>query len=512
MERSRSFGALLIASAAALALSIGIALAALPPGGTFTDDNGNVHEGNIEAIAAVGITKGCGAAGSGLYCPASTVTRGQMAAFLNRALNLPATGTDFFTDDNGTTFEDDINRLAAAGITKGCGAVGSGMYCPNGQVTRGQMAAFIVRAFGYTDDGGGDLFTDDDGSVFEPEIDRLGTAGVTKGCNPPTNDQFCPSSLVRRDQMASFLARALELTPIVPPPPTDAGEMSVVFVAVRQGDAAIYQGACGEVGVIDVNRFRAADVLTALDTHASRNLKWMASSHYDADHLGGVLNLATSAGVSVGTFYDRGGSRTVKDSNTYRDYYDHVTSTGKRNPVDIGDTFTLCTGPDQITFTVISQGTDGTAIGGVAVSEENDRGLCIHVEYHGFDLATCGDINGTGSGSRTDIETPAAAAIGDVEVVNVNHHGSSYSSNQIWVNTMRAEVAVFSVGKNGFGHPSGTIISRWQTSGADTYQTNSTTVSTAKIDGNIEIRTTGTGTFSLVAVSSGRSGTYPIDP
>ena len=38
---------------------MGAALAALPPGGTFTDDNGNVHEANIEAIAAEGITKGC---------------------------------------------------------------------------------------------------------------------------------------------------------------------------------------------------------------------------------------------------------------------------------------------------------------------------------------------------------------------------------------------------------------------------------------------------------------------
>ncbi len=31
----------------------------LPPGGTFSDDNGNIHEGNIEAIAAEGVTKGC---------------------------------------------------------------------------------------------------------------------------------------------------------------------------------------------------------------------------------------------------------------------------------------------------------------------------------------------------------------------------------------------------------------------------------------------------------------------
>ena len=61
----------------------------LPAGGTFTDDDMNTHEGNIEAIALLGVTKGCNPAGT-LYCPAQLVTRGQMASFLARAFNLPA--------------------------------------------------------------------------------------------------------------------------------------------------------------------------------------------------------------------------------------------------------------------------------------------------------------------------------------------------------------------------------------------------------------------------------------
>lgn len=428
----------------------------LPPGGTFIDDDGNVHEGNIEAIAAAGITRGCNPAeGNTKYCPSSDLNRGQMAAFLRRAFEYPTSTVDFFIDDDGSTFEADINAIAQVGVTQGCNPAGG-------------------------------------------------------------NTRYCPDELVRRDQMASFFARALDLPPIQPPPPIDpppmGGELEVVFVAVRQGDAAIYQGACGDVGVIDVNRFRAGDVLTALDTYASRDLKWIASSGYDADHLGGIVDLATTAGVSVGTFFDRGGDRTVKDTATYRTYYDYVTGLRDRAPVDIGDTFTLCTGADQVTFTVISQGTDGTAIGGIPVTEENDRGLCLHVEYGDFDLATCGDINGTDAGGRTNIETPAAAAIGDVEVVNINHHGSSYSSNQTWVNTLDAEVAVVSVGENGFGHPSSTVMARWQASGALTFQTNSTTVSTGLVDGDIQIVTNGATTFMYAASASGRSGSMPLAP
>ena len=170
----------------------------------FDDDNGSIFEDDIEWLSLSGITSGCG---TRLFCPKLTVTRGQMAAFLNRALNLPAPTQDYFTDDDTSIFEDDINRLAQSGITKGCGPTS---FCPNGNVTRGQMAAFLVRAFGYTDNGGGDLFDDDDNSIFEDDIDRLATAGVTIGCNPPANTNFCPLGNVTREQMAAFLRRALE--------------------------------------------------------------------------------------------------------------------------------------------------------------------------------------------------------------------------------------------------------------------------------------------------------------
>nr|MDJ0952869.1 S-layer homology domain-containing protein [Acidimicrobiia bacterium] len=112
-----------------------------------------------------------------------------------------------FDDTSGSVFETNILKLATAGITRGCNAEGT-LFCPNDFVTRGQMAAFLVRAFGLSDDGGGDLFTDDDGSIFESNIDKLATAGITRGCNPPVNDLFCPNDVVTRGQMAAFLHRA----------------------------------------------------------------------------------------------------------------------------------------------------------------------------------------------------------------------------------------------------------------------------------------------------------------
>lgn len=114
-----------------------------------------------------------------------------------------------FGDTTSSVFATDIEWLSGAGITKGCNPPLNTMYCPDSYVTRGQMAAFLVRAMGYTDAGSGDLFVDDDGSVFESDIDRLAVAGVTRGCNPPDNTMFCPNARVTRGQMAAFLHRAL---------------------------------------------------------------------------------------------------------------------------------------------------------------------------------------------------------------------------------------------------------------------------------------------------------------
>jgi hypothetical protein len=183
-----------------------LAVADLPPGGTFVDDDGLLHEPNIEAIAAAGITRGCG---PDRFCPSQGVTRGQMAAFLSRALGLPPAAESPFTDAGGV-FQDDINRLAAAGITRGCSAT---RFCPDEVINRGQMAAFLNRALDLPP-ASGSPFTDSAGAFFD-DINRLAAAGITQGC---ATNRFCPDDPVTRAQMATFLTRALGLSPIVPPP------------------------------------------------------------------------------------------------------------------------------------------------------------------------------------------------------------------------------------------------------------------------------------------------------
>ena len=168
--------------------------------GVFFDDDGSPYEAAIERLAVMGITSGCA---DGRFCPDDPVTRGQMAVFLGRAVGLEEGSTNRFADDDGSVYEGAIEALASAGITAGCAP---GRFCPDDPVTRGQMAAFLSRVLGYGS-GTGDSFRDDDGSPFEPAIEALAAAGITKGCD---SDLFCPDDPVTRGQMAVFLTRAFD--------------------------------------------------------------------------------------------------------------------------------------------------------------------------------------------------------------------------------------------------------------------------------------------------------------
>jgi hypothetical protein len=99
----------------------------------------------IQKLYELGITCGCG---GGSYCPSATVTRAQMAVFIIRArygadtpIN-PAPEAYFSDVPYGSFAYDYVQRMAQDQITTGCGV---NLYCPSGEVTRGDMAIFIMR-------------------------------------------------------------------------------------------------------------------------------------------------------------------------------------------------------------------------------------------------------------------------------------------------------------------------------------------------------------------------------
>jgi uncharacterized delta-60 repeat protein len=179
--------------------------------GTFTDVNpAGWSAPYIEAIAAAGITNGCG---NGNYCPSQSVNREQMAVLIVRALEgtPPAdtcTGGSGFADVAvGAWSCAYIKRMGQLGVTTGCGG---GNYCPGQLVNREQMAVFIVRALEGTPPAdtctGGSGFADVSANAWScAHIKRMQQLGITTGCG---GGNYCPAQVVTREQMAAFLVRA----------------------------------------------------------------------------------------------------------------------------------------------------------------------------------------------------------------------------------------------------------------------------------------------------------------
>ena len=167
----------------------------------------------VESVFRAGITAGCGA---GSYCPAEAVTRAQMAVFLLKAEHGAAYGpppcTGLFADvPCPSTFANWIEQLAAEGVTSGCGG---GNYCPASPVTRAQMAIFLLKTSlgsSYTPPAAAGIFGDVPPGAFAADwIEDLYGRQITGGCSASPL-LYCPGSSNTRGQMAVFLTKTFGL-------------------------------------------------------------------------------------------------------------------------------------------------------------------------------------------------------------------------------------------------------------------------------------------------------------
>lgn len=203
-------------------------------GPRFSDISGNPHSQHIERLSDEGVTQGCGADPDQprllRYCPDRSTTRGELATFLVRALNVLPAIRDVFTDDEGHTHEESINQIADSGqwsisrLKEGCTDSGGAtesvaadsndtrklfQFCPNQPVTRAEMAYYLAPMPPFSSSGR-DIFQDDNGHPNELNINRIAALAITQGCNPPLYSHFCPERLVTRAEMATMLVRFMD--------------------------------------------------------------------------------------------------------------------------------------------------------------------------------------------------------------------------------------------------------------------------------------------------------------
>lgn len=171
--------------------------------GPFDDDDGSTHEYSITWAAQAGIVQGISATD---FEPGEPVTRAQMATFLDNTFDLPApaAGASTFPDvPPGSTHHTAVEAVAAAGITTG---YRDGTYRPGAPLSRQEMATLLARAQGLIatyDHSFTDIEVD---GTHGPSVSAVAEAGITTGCG---SGRFCPEDPVTRGQLASFVRRSV---------------------------------------------------------------------------------------------------------------------------------------------------------------------------------------------------------------------------------------------------------------------------------------------------------------
>jgi len=89
----------------------------------------------------------------------------------------------------------------------------------------------------------------------------------------------------------------------------------------------------------------------------------------------------------------------------------------------------------------------------VAETKLNDNSIVTQLSYGEFDVLFTGDISAR-------VEKEIGKLLGDIEILKVAHHGSKYSTTDLFLDILRPELAVIPVGKNRYGHPSADVLQR----------------------------------------------------
>jgi competence protein ComEC len=249
-----------------------------------------------------------------------------------------------------------------------------------------------------------------------------------------------------------------------------ASGLALHFLDVGQGDAALLRTPGGRWVLIDAGPAgMKADagrrvVAPFLARRGVRHLTAAVVSHAHADHLGGLASVLRSVSATVvlepaALFHDP-------------DYLGFLGTLADRripwHPGRAGDCFRL----DGVSFTILHPDTRWERWG----EDLNEDSLVLLVEYGGFQALFAGDAG-------FPAEDALAGLVRPVDLLKVGHHGSRGSTSEAWLERLRPSVAIISVGRNDYGHPSPPTLQRLATRGVAVRRTDQ--------DGTISVTTDG---------------------
>src|SRR5262245_56583330 len=243
----------------------------------------------------------------------------------------------------------------------------------------------------------------------------------------------------------------------------------IYFVDIGTGASTLIVSPTGKTLLVDGGQDGSSTkIIALLNTLGISTIDYTVVTHYHIDHISGITELINAGRVN-GTAFDNGDGVDVQPPGTstsplstrghYLNYIAAIAAhpTVTRKTVTPGTDFIDLGGGMRATF--MAAGGRLLSGGSVAITNEdlNSESISTLVEYNDFDYLVSGDLTGGGSTSTAktpDVETYVAQMIGDVDVVQLDHHGSTTANNQAFLAALKAEVAFAQTGEtNSFGHP-----------------------------------------------------------
>lgn len=294
--------------------------------------------------------------------------------------------------------------------------------------------------------------------------------------------------------------------------------LKIYCIDVNQGDATLIISPTNKYVLIDAGDAASNygdTVFRFIRNLGITHLDHTIATHYHADHIGGFPTVICSLSRGpnrndsiLGFCYDRG------DSNPHltQMYYNYIrvcTLNNKRKVIGLGETLNLGGGAFMVCVARNGRVTNGT---GVTPNEENDRSIAFVLKYGHFEFFIGGDLSGSNDGGYRDVETKVAPVVRNIDLLRINHHGSKYSSNSTFLDSLQSEVSIISLGNNNYGYPFQEVIDRLVARNSYIYQLNDNSLGGGIIPvgkGRI-LNTTATITVNNLYYTV-NGDTYPID-
>lgn len=221
-------------------------------------------------------------------------------------------------------------------------------------------------------------------------------------------------------------------------------QLHLVFCDVGQGDAIlIYRGSTQ----ILVDGGPNQKVLNCLANHLpfwDREIEMVVATHPEADHISGLVDVIERYKVKHFVINSVG-----KDTAVFQEFQAAVLNeeTNAYFP-KVGDRINL----GSLRLSVLWPQSQEKVLGATTVDREtNETSIVLKLSFGEFDALLTGDIG---------IKTENQLDLSDIEVLKVAHHGSKYSTREEFLKKIQPELAVISVGKNPWGHPTEEVIEK----------------------------------------------------